>query len=339
MAMMADPAGSQARRTTAPAGPLAGARILVVGAGEPLARARSGLAAEGAVLVDVVAEAQDAVPRVAATRPEAVLVPGPEADAVRALIDPVGLGLGPPVVAIGDGEGLERLGLEVGAARLRGRVHALESVVAGHAASAQQALEDSRLDALRRLAWAAEYRDDNTYEHTQRVGAMAALLARRLGLQDRTVELLRVAAPLHDIGKIAVPDAILLKPDRLTEEEFEVVKAHAPAGARILSGGADELLRTAEAIAASHHERWDGGGYPAGLAGADIPLPGRLVAVADVFDVLVHERPYKQEWTVHDAAEELRRNAGTQFDPDVVQAFDDLGAAVWQVLSSELDGL
>jgi putative two-component system response regulator len=164
---------------------------------------------------------------------------------------------------------------------------------------------------------------------------MAARLGRRLGLGDDDVDLLRRAAPLHDLGKIAIPDSILLKPDRLTDEEFEVVKTHAPVGAQILGGSDSPLLQMAERVAGSHHERWDGTGYPGGLAGEDIPLVGRIVAVADVFDVLVHERPYKEEWSVEDAAAELRRAAGSQFDPDVVQAFEDLGAATWQALAIE----
>jgi putative two-component system response regulator len=187
-----------------------------------------------------------------------------------------------------------------------------------------------------RLARAAEYRDDNTWEHTQRVGAMAARLGRGVGLDDHEVDLIRAAAPVHDLGKIAIPDTILLKPDRLTEEEFEVVKTHAALGARILEESAAPLFRTAERICRSHHERWDGSGYPDGLTGEDIPLAGRLVAVADVFDILVHERPYKEGMSVADAAAELRRNAGTQFDPAVVDAFDELGAATWQALASEI---
>jgi putative two-component system response regulator len=138
------------------------------------------------------------------------------------------------------------------------------------------------------------------------------------------VWLVRHAAPLHDVGKIAVPDSVLLKPSRLTEEEFEVVKTHAVLGARVLAGGASDLLICAEQVARSHHERWDGTGYPDGLAGEAIPLEGRLVHVADVFDVLVHERPYKESWTVEAAAEEIRQGAGTQFDPEVVRAFEAL---------------
>ena len=143
------------------------------------------------------------------------------------------------------------------------------------------------------------------------------------------VWLVRQAAPLHDLGKIAIPDSILLKPGRLEPEEFEVVKTHAVLGARVLSESSSEVLGVAEQIARSHHERWDGDGYPDGLAGADIPLVARLVHVADVFDVLVHERPYKEAWTVEDAAGEIRAGAGTQFDPGVVAAFDALGAGSW----------
>jgi putative two-component system response regulator len=164
---------------------------------------------------------------------------------------------------------------------------------------------------------------------------MAARLGRRLGLDDTHLDLIRRAAPLHDLGKIAVPDSILLKPEKLTAEEFEVIKTHAAVGASILSGSVAPLFQVAERIARAHHERWDGGGYPDGLAGEDIPVEGRLVALADVFDILVHERPYKEEWSVDDAAEEIRRNAGAQFDPSAVEAFDDLGAATWKALASD----
>jgi putative two-component system response regulator len=143
------------------------------------------------------------------------------------------------------------------------------------------------------------------------------------------VWLLRHAAPLHDLGKIAVPDSILLKPGRLTDEEFEVVKTHAVLGARVLAGAESEVLQTAERIARHHHERWDGTGYPDALAGEDIPIEARLVHVADVFDVLVHERPYKDSWTVEAAVEEIRRGAGAQFAPAAVEAFEALGPAVW----------
>jgi putative nucleotidyltransferase with HDIG domain len=184
-----------------------------------------------------------------------------------------------------------------------------------------QDLEAAQHETLRCLARAAEYRDDDTHEHTARVARTAALLAERLGLPPAEVDVIRLAAPLHDIGKLAVSDTILLKPGRLTPEEFELVKEHALAGAGILEGATYDVLRLAREIAESHHEWWDGGGYPAGLAGEAIPLCGRIVAVADVFDALTRLRPYKPAWPVADAVAEILRLRGRQFDPAVVDAF------------------
>jgi putative two-component system response regulator len=185
-------------------------------------------------------------------------------------------------------------------------------------------LERARVELLERLALAAEYRDDNTQEHAQRVGRTVALLARSMGLNDAEVEVLLRAAPLHDIGKIGVPDAILLKTAPLTTEEFAVMQAHTTIGAQILSGSEFAILQTAERIAASHHERWDGAGYPCGLTGEAIPLGARLVALADVFDALVHERPYKTAWPLERAVDEIVSLRETHFDPDVVSAFETL---------------
>jgi putative two-component system response regulator len=185
-------------------------------------------------------------------------------------------------------------------------------------------LEQARRETLERLALAGEFRDDETHEHALRVGRTAQLLAARLDLAEQEVELIGRAAPLHDIGKLGVPDAILLKPGRLTADEFAVMKEHTLIGARILAGSVSAVLRSGEVIARSHHERWDGGGYPDGLSGEQIPLAGRLVAVADVFDALTHERPYKVAWPQDEAVAEIRRVAGEQFDPDVVRAFDQL---------------
>ncbi|HEV2814788.1 MAG TPA: HD domain-containing phosphohydrolase [Solirubrobacteraceae bacterium] len=182
-------------------------------------------------------------------------------------------------------------------------------------------LEEAQFETLSRLAAAAEYRDDDTGEHTRRVGDMAGLLAERLGLTAEEVRLIRLAAPLHDVGKIGIPDAILLKPGRLTEEEFEQIKGHATIGAEMLAGGAFPLLAAAEEIARTHHERWDGTGYPAGLAGEAIPIAGRIVAVVDVFDALTHDRPYKTAWSVEDAVAEIASQRGRHFDPRVVDAF------------------
>lgn len=185
-------------------------------------------------------------------------------------------------------------------------------------------LEEARWETLRCLAIAAEYRDDQTYEHTQRVGRTAARLAEALGLERERVVLLRHAAPLHDVGKVGVPDAILLKPGKLTAPEFDLVREHAAAGARILGGSNSALLQLAQEIALTHHEWWDGSGYPRGLLEDDIPLSGRIVAVADVFDALTHERPYKPAWGVTEAVQEMRRLSGVQFDPALVDAFNQL---------------
>ena len=180
-------------------------------------------------------------------------------------------------------------------------------------------LEEAQTEILSRLALAAEYRDDQTGEHTRRVGHIAALLARNLGLSDAEVELIRSAAPLHDIGKIGIPDAVLLKPGRLTPAEYEVMKTHTEIGARILSGSRFPLMRLAQEIARSHHESWNGGGYY-GLVGENIPLASRIVTVADTFDAITHDRPYRAGRSIRDAIEELRREAGRQFDAEVVEA-------------------
>jgi putative two-component system response regulator len=185
-------------------------------------------------------------------------------------------------------------------------------------------LEHARLEVLERLALAAEYRDDDTQEHAWRIGRTCGLLAARLGLEQHDVELIRLAAPLHDIGKIGVPDQILLKPAKLSDAEFEVMKTHTTIGASILSGSKSPLLGLAERIALAHHERWDGQGYPAGLAGEEIPIAARVAAVADVFDALTHERPYKEAWPVRKAVEEILSQTERQFDPSVVDVFAEL---------------
>jgi putative two-component system response regulator len=182
-------------------------------------------------------------------------------------------------------------------------------------------LEAARLEVVERLGRAGEFRDDETGEHTRRVGRTALLLAETLGLDAELARRLWLAAPLHDIGKIAIPDAVLLKPGRLTPEEFAVIQSHPTIGAKMLEGSASTLLGLAQEIALSHHERWDGGGYPRGLTGETIPLGGRIVALADVFDALTHARPYKEAWTVEDAVAEITRQRGRQFDPELVEAF------------------
>jgi putative two-component system response regulator len=200
--------------------------------------------------------------------------------------------------------------------QLRGQNARLEERVAERTS----ALDGARQEMLNRLARAAEFRDDQTGQHTQRVGRLAARMAQVLRIRPDHVDLIRKAAPLHDVGKIGIPDSILLKAGRLTVEERTVMETHTDIGARILSGSDDPLLRLAEQIALTHHERWDGAGYPRGLQGKAIPLSGRIVMVADVFDSLTHVRPYKRAWTVREALAEIRAGAGGQFDPAVVEA-------------------
>jgi putative two-component system response regulator len=182
-------------------------------------------------------------------------------------------------------------------------------------------LEQARLEVLQRLALAAEYRDDDTGEHTLRVARTSARLARVLGLPSKEVGEIALAAPLHDIGKMALRDSILLKPGPLSPDQYEQMKSHVRVGAEILAGSSSSLLQTAEEIASTHHERWDGSGYLRGLRGEEIPLAGRIVAVADVFDALTHRRPYKDPWPLDEAVAEVISCAGTHFDPVVVAAF------------------
>jgi PAS domain S-box-containing protein len=201
--------------------------------------------------------------------------------------------------------------------QLTGQARRLETMVAERTRD----LEESRAETLQLLAVAGEYRDDETSQHTERVGALAAEIGARLGLSEESVTLLREAAPLHDIGKLAIPDRVLLKPGRLSPEERAVMHNHTSLGARLLFGSRSPTLQLAGMIAESHHEWWDGSGYPGGLIGADIPLVGRIVAVADVYDALTHDRPYKAAWPVEQALAMIRGGADGQFDPAVVDAF------------------
>jgi putative nucleotidyltransferase with HDIG domain len=185
-------------------------------------------------------------------------------------------------------------------------------------------LEAARVESLSILAAVSEYHDDDTHQHTQRVGAIAARLAQSLGLPISFADAIRRAAPLHDLGKVAIPQQILLKPGPLTQEERAVMMRHVQFGANMLATARSPILRLAAEIAVSHHERWDGDGYLAGLAGEAIPLSGRITAVADVFDALTHERPYKKAWERERALDEIASQAGRQFDAAVVGGLLDL---------------
>jgi PAS domain S-box-containing protein/putative nucleotidyltransferase with HDIG domain len=182
-------------------------------------------------------------------------------------------------------------------------------------------LEQAQFEMLARLAAAAEFRDADTSQHTRRVGELSVAIAEHLGLSAAQVELIRLAAPLHDVGKIAIPDAVLGKRGKLTPEESEQMQTHTTIGAQMLAGSTFPLVETARQIALTHHEKWDGSGYPAGLAGDAIPLVGRIVAVADVFDAFTHRRPYKAAWTTAHAIAEMTSQAGQHFDPQVLEAF------------------
>lgn len=188
----------------------------------------------------------------------------------------------------------------------------------------QQRTEELRLarrEVLERLATAAEYRDDHTGAHTRRVGLLCTAIAEQLGQPQNYCKTIGAAALLHDLGKIGVPDAILLKPDKLSDSEYELIKEHTTIAADILQGCNEPLLVMAREIAITHHERWDGQGYPHGLRGGDIPLCGRIAAVADVFDAMTSTRPYKEAVTVEEARAQIARESGTHFDPMVVEAF------------------
>ena len=185
-----------------------------------------------------------------------------------------------------------------------------------------------------RLARAIEYRDGDTGEHVSRVAQVSSMIAGAIGLTPERCRMIYLAAPLHDIGKIGIADAILSKPGKLTPDELRVMRTHVSIGARILEHGSSEVIRTAELIAQSYHERWDGTGYPDRLSGTDIPIEARVVAIADVFDALCSERPYKRAWPVEEARREILSLSGTHFDPACVAAFEARWPEILALLSA-----
>jgi putative two-component system response regulator len=204
-------------------------------------------------------------------------------------------------------------------------------------AKATESILERERETLYRISRAAEFRDPETGAHIQRMALYSTLIAKSLGLSAKDQELILHAAPLHDVGKIAIPDGILLKPDRLSPEEFEVMKTHARSGFELLDQSASPVVQAGAEIALTHHEKYDGTGYPRGLSGQDIPLLGRIVAVADVFDALTSERPYKKAWTLDRASEFLRHGAGKHFDPHCVAAFFDNWEGVLEIRSRLAD--
>lgn len=177
------------------------------------------------------------------------------------------------------------------------------------------------LETLYRLSQAAEYRDQETGAHISRVGHYTKIIAGRLGLKERFTEVIFHASPMHDVGKIGIPDAILLKPGKLDPGEWEIMKQHAVVGAHILKGAKVGVIKIAELVALTHHEKWDGSGYPRGLKGAAIPLVGRITAIADVFDALISRRLYKEALPLGKAFDIIREGEGRHFDPGVVKTF------------------
>ena len=201
------------------------------------------------------------------------------------------------------------------------QAHLLQRDLEARVAERTHELEVARLETLQRLGLAAEYRDDYTNRHTARVGRTAGSIAAALGLDAGVVELIRLAAPLHDMGKVGIPDAVLLSSEPLSEERTAIMRSHVRIGAELLAGSSSPVLDLAAEIARFHHERWDGDGYLEGLSGEAIPLSARITTVADVFDALTHRRPYREAWSVQRSLAEMRRLRARVFDPAVLDAF------------------
>lgn len=203
----------------------------------------------------------------------------------------------------------------------------LEDRVAARTRELQEAysrLKKASSETVWRLSTAAEYRDDDTGAHVKRMSHYSATVGRQMGMTEEAVDMLLQASPMHDVGKIGIPDRILLKPGKLDDEEWAIMRRHCKMGADILAGSDSSVLQMAEAVALCHHEKWDGSGYPRRLGGTDIPLVGRVVAIADVFDALTSVRPYKGAFPLEKAYSIIREGRGGHFDPDVVDAFFDV---------------
>ncbi len=198
-------------------------------------------------------------------------------------------------------------------------------------------LAKSRLEIVHRLGRASEFRDNETGMHVIRMSHYCRILAEALGLEGGETDIIFNATPMHDVGKIGIPDTILLKPGRLTNGESRVMKRHAEFGARIIGEHQDPLLRAAATVALTHHEKWDGTGYPRGLKGEEIPLIGRITAVADVYDALTSERPYKKAWAAEDAREYILGERGRHFDPDLTDLFRDNFDSIVKIMGEHAD--
>ncbi|MDP5215272.1 two-component system response regulator [Pseudoalteromonas tunicata] len=192
-------------------------------------------------------------------------------------------------------------------------------------------LRKTRLQVIQRLGRAAEYKDNETGTHVLRMSHYSKVIALAYGLSEAQADDLLHAAPMHDIGKIGIPDSIMLKPGKLTDDEFTIMKTHAEIGAEIIGEADSELLRLAKSVALTHHEKWDGTGYPNGLKGDAIPLEGRIVALADVFDALTSKRPYKEAWPIEQTMDYIRQQSGVHFEPKLVELFEQNLAEIIQI--------
>ncbi|MEE4351656.1 MAG: two-component system response regulator [Desulfatiglans sp.] len=197
--------------------------------------------------------------------------------------------------------------------------------------------KDASLDTIYRLSRAAEYKDEDTGGHIQRMSHYSSAIAERIGMDGQEVETILYAAPMHDVGKIGIPDKILLKPGPLNPDEWQIMMEHTTIGAKILEGGDSEVIALAEVIALTHHEKWDGSGYPKGLAGDEIPKAGRITAIADVFDALTSKRPYKQAFSVEKTFGIMREGRGKHFDPDLIDTFFTMEEEIVAIREKYLD--
>jgi putative two-component system response regulator len=224
-------------------------------------------------------------------------------------------------VALSTERALEKRRLELENRAYRQHLEEMVDQRTAELREAVQRIKLASLDTIHRLSQAAEYKDEGTGAHIRRIGQYCVSIAHKTGLNDAEIENIMYAAPMHDVGKIGIPDRILLKPGKLEPDEWEIMKQHAIIGADLLAGSDIEFIRLAEVIALTHHEKWDGSGYPRGLKGTKIPLVGRIVAIADVFDALTSARPYKEPFSIKKSFDIIQEGRGTHFDPNVVDAF------------------
>jgi putative two-component system response regulator len=311
------------------------------------------LRTEGYHHVELVQDPREVLPRYQAARPDLILLdinmPHLDGYDVMAQIKSLSDELKPPVVVLTaqSGEDFLLRALRSGAIDFlskpfnrRELLARVQNVLMAHLAhrlihtqkqlleqmvdERTQELRRSRLDIVRRLGRASEFRDNETGQHILRMSHASALLARSAGWDATACELMLNASPMHDVGKIGIPDGILLKPGPLTADERDIMKRHTTIGAEILADSGTDLLEMAREIALSHHEKWDGTGYPQQLVGTAIPEAARIVAITDVFDALTSERPYKKPWSVAETMRFMNANAGRQFDPQLLEKFTSL---------------